>query len=128
MDRFGVLRKATKCAALGLWALTWTGTGWAQSHQVAGEYVCTEARVAGKTVPCRAAPLNLKSDGKFELQGREGDYLVNGNWVELTGTVIKSRAKIEAGNKIVFRFYNHKGLCEMIYERRVAELGKTQLG
>jgi hypothetical protein len=99
-----------------------------QTPGLAGEYVCVEAHVAGKTVPCKAAPLSLKSDGKFELQGREGEYLVNGGWVELDGTVLKSRAKIEAGHKIVFRFYNKKGLCEMIYERRVAELGKTNLG
>jgi ribosomal 50S subunit-recycling heat shock protein len=69
----------------------------------------------------------LKGDGKFELQGREGEYLVSGHWVELNGTVLKSRAKIEAGHKIVFRFTNKKGACEMIYERRVAELGKTKL-
>jgi len=50
-------------------------------------------------VPCTAPPLSLKSDGKFELQGREGDYLVSGNWVELNGTVLKSRAKREAGHK-----------------------------
>lgn len=100
----------------------------AQSNELAGEYVCAEARVAGKIVPCKAAPLMLKTDGRFELQGREGEYLVSGNWVELNGTVLKSRAKIEAGHKIVFRFYNKKGPCEMIYERRVAELGKTQLG
>jgi hypothetical protein len=100
----------------------------AQSAQVAGEYECTQALVAGKTVPCKAAPLSLKTDGHFELQGREGQYLVNGSWVVLNGTVLKSRAKIEAGHKIVFRFYNKKGLCEMIYERRVAELGKTNLG
>ena len=100
----------------------------AQSAQVAGEYECTQALVAGKAVPCKAAPLSLKTDGHFELQGREGEYLVNGSWVVLNGTVLKSRAKIEAGHKIVFRFYNKKGLCEMIYERRVAELGKTNLG
>lgn len=100
----------------------------AQSNELAGEYVCAEAHVAGKAVPCKAAPLTLKTDGRFELQGREGEYLVSGNWVELNGTVLKSRAKIEAGHKIVFRFYNKKGLCDMIYERRVAELGKTQLG
>ena len=100
----------------------------AQSAQVAGEYECTQALVAGKAVPCKAAPLSLKTDGRFELQGREGEYLVNGSWVVLNGTVLKSRAKIEAGHKIVFRFYNKKGLCEMIYERRVAELGKTNLG
>jgi len=99
----------------------------AETPQVAGEYVCAEAHVAGKTVPCKAAPLSLKSDGRFELQGREGDYLVKGHWVELQGTVLGSRAKIEAGHKIVFRFYNRKGLCEMIYERRIAELGKTKL-
>jgi len=99
----------------------------AQADDVAGQYVCTEARVAGKAVICTAAPLSLKSDGKFELQGREGEYLVNGHWVELKGTVLKSRAKIESGHKIVFRFTNKKGACEVIYERRVAELGKTKL-
>ena len=100
----------------------------AQSDDVAGQYVCSEARVAGKPVPCTAPPLSLKSDGKFQLQGREGDYLVTGNWVELNGTVLKSRAKREAGHKIVFRFTNSKGACEMIYERRLAEMGKTKLG
>ena len=99
----------------------------AQGDDVAGEYVCTEAHVAGKTVKCTAPPLSLKADGKFELQGREGEYLVNGHWVELNGTVLKSRAKIETGHKIVFRFTNKKGVCEMIYERRIAELGKTKL-
>ena len=48
----------------------------AQSDDVAGQYVCSEARVAGKAVTCTAPPLSLKSDGKFELQGREGEYLV----------------------------------------------------
>jgi len=100
----------------------------AQSAEVAGEYECTQALVAGKAVPCKAAPLSLKTDGRFELQGREGEYLVNGSWVVFNGTMLKSRAKIEAGHKIVFRFYNKKGLCELIYERRVAELGKTNLG
>jgi len=99
----------------------------AREKQVAGEYACVEARVAGKSVPCKAATLSLKTDGKFELQGREGQYLVTGNWVELDGKVLKSRAKIEDGHRIVFRFYNKKGLCVMIYERRVVDLGKTHL-
>ena len=103
-------------------------TAKAQATNVTGEYECTETRVAGKPRPCKSAPLSLKSDGRFELQGREGEYLVTGKWVELNSAVLKSRARIEAGHKIVFRFYNKKGLCEMIYERRVAELGKTKLG
>lgn len=110
------------------WCFTfWAGRTPAQSTEVAGEYVCAEARVASKAVPCTAATLNLRSDGKFELQGREGEYVVTGNSLELKGAVLKSRAKIEAGHKIVFRFYNKRGMCEMIYERRVAELGSTQL-
>ena len=113
---------------LGLLPLLCAPSGRAQSDDVAGQYVCSEARVAGKPVPCTAPPLSLKSDGKFQLQGREGDYLVTGNWVELNGTVLKSRAKREAGHKIVFRFTNSKGACEMIYERRLAEMGKTKLG
>ncbi len=113
--------------AVGAVLLFSAGVARAQSANVSGEYECAEARVAGKAVPCKSAPLSLKSDGRFELQGREGQYLVTGSWVELNGAVLKSRAKIEAGHKIVFRFYNKKGLCEMIYERRVAELGKTKL-
>lgn len=122
------LGKIARLMGIGLCLMGWAGTAAGQTNQLAGQYVCAEARVAGKTVPCKAARLSLKTDGKFELQGREGEYLVSGSWVELNGTVLKSRAKIEAGHKIVFRFYNKKGLCEMIYERRVAELGKTQLG
>jgi hypothetical protein len=122
------LGKTARLMGIGLCLMGWAGTAAGQTNQLAGEYACAEARVAGKTVPCKAARLSLKTDGKFELQGREGEYLVNGSWVELHGTVLKSRAKIEAGHKIVFRFYNKKGRCEMIYERRVVELGKTHLG
>jgi len=124
----GKLQKTARLVGIGLCLMMWAGKAAGQTSQIAGEYVCTEAHVAGKTVPCKAAPLSLKADGKFELQGREGEYLVSGNWVELNGSILKSRAKIEAGHKIVFRFYNKKGLCEMIYERRVADLGKTHLG
>jgi hypothetical protein len=122
------LAKLLLRAGIGAGLLLCCGTAHAQSANVTGEYECTAASVAGKHVPCKSAPLSLKSDGRFELQGREGKYLVTGSWVELNGAVLKSRAKIEAGHKIVFRFYNRKGLCEMIYERRVADLGKTELG
>ena len=100
----------------------------AQVMTISGRYLCSEARVAGKTVPCSSALLTLKTDGKFELRGWEGNYLVDGEWVELSDSVVRSRAKIEPGHKIVFRYRGKHGWCEMIYERRVAELGKTSLG
>jgi hypothetical protein len=99
-----------------------------QTTNVSGRYHCSEAKVQGRTIPCNAAPLTLKNDGKFELRGWEGNYLVTGEWVELSDNIVRSRAKIEPGHKIVFRYHGKHGWCEMVYERRVAELGKTSLG
>jgi hypothetical protein len=100
----------------------------AQVMTVSGRYQCAEAHVGGKTVPCSSAPLTLKTDGRFELRGWEGNYLVDGEWVELSDSQVRSRAKLEPGHKIVFRYRGKHGWCEMIYLRRVAELGKTSLG
>ncbi len=100
----------------------------AQPTNVSGRYQCAQAKIRGKVVPCNTAPLTLKNDGRFELRGWEGSYLVDGEWVELSDTVVRSRAKIEPGHKIVFRYHGKHGWCEMIYERRLAELGKTNLG
>ena len=99
----------------------------AQKVDVSGRYQCAQAKMHGKVIPCNAAPLILKNDGRFELRGWEGSYLVNGQWVELSDSLIKAKAKIEPGHKIVLRYYGKHGLVEMIYERRVAELGKTAL-
>ena len=101
--------------------------GAAQTIDVSGRYQCAQAKVRGKVVPCTAALLTLKNDGKFELRGWEGSYLVNGQWVELSDSSVRSRARIEPGHKIVFRYRGKHGWCEMIYERRLAELGKTSL-
>jgi hypothetical protein len=99
----------------------------AQTVDVSGRYQCAQAKMHGKVIPCTAAPLILKNDGRFELRGWEGSYLVNGEWVELSDSLIKAKAKIEPGHKIVLRYYGKHGLVEMTYERRVAELGKTAL-
>jgi len=99
----------------------------AQTVGVSGRYQCAQAKVQGKVIPCKAAPLILKNDGRFELRGWEGSYLVSGQWVELSDSLVKTRAKIEPGHKIVLRYYGKHGLVEVTYERRVAEMGKTAL-
>ena len=95
---------------------------------VSGSYQCTQTKVRGKVKPCTAAPLILKNDGRFELRGWEGSYLVDGQWVTLSDALTKARAKIVPGHKIVLRYYGRHGWAEMTYERRVAEMGKTSLG
>src|SRR5260221_11725432 len=102
-------------------------SGAAQTIDVSGRYQCAQAKVRGKVVTCTAAALTLKNGGKFGLGGWGGKYLVNGQWVELSDSSVRSRAKIEPGHKIVFRYHGKHGWCEMTYERRVAELGKTSL-
>ena len=99
----------------------------AQTANVSGRYECATAKMRGKQIPCNAAPLILKNDGHFELRGWEGSYLVKGEWVELSDSLIKTRAKIQPGHKIVLRYYGKHGLVEITYERRLAELGKTAL-
>lgn len=121
-------RQTARLAPVVALALLAIPSAHAQVMTVSGRYQCSEARVAGKTVACSSAPLTLKTDGRFELRGWEGNYLVDGEWVELSDSQVRSRAKLEPGHKIVFRYRGKHGWCEMIYERRIAELGKTSLG
>jgi hypothetical protein len=99
----------------------------AQTADLSGRYQCAQAKVRGKVIPCKAAPLTLKNDGRFELRGWEGSYMVTGEWVELSDSLIKTRAKIEPGHKIVLRYVGKHGLVEMTFERRVVDMGKTAL-
>ena len=99
----------------------------AEDVDVSGRYECSAAKLAGKKIKCSAVPLTLRHDGRFELRGWEGTYLVTGQWVEMSDALVKARAKIEPGHKIVLRYYGKHGLVEMTFERRVAELGKLAL-
>jgi ligand-binding sensor domain-containing protein len=107
--------------------LLWIPSAKAQTEDVSGSYQCTQAKVQGKVITCNAAPLILKNDGRFELRGWEGTYMVDGEWVQLSDSLTKARAKIAPGHKIVLKYYGKHGWAEMTYERRLAELGKTSL-
>jgi hypothetical protein len=121
------VRTCLRVAALLGLAFVLVPSGRAQSTNLAGRYQCVEVKAQGKVSACTSAPLILKHDGHFELRGWEGSYLVSGDWVELSDSLLKTRAKIAPGHKIVLRYYGKNGLVEMVYERRVAELGKTSL-
>ena len=121
-----VRRFATAISCAGVF-LAVSPSAKAQTPEVSGSYQCTQAKVKGKVYSCNAAPLILKNDGHFELRGWEGTYLVEGQWVQLSDSLTKARAKIEPGHKIVLRYFGKHGWAEMTYERRLAELGKTSL-
>lgn len=127
MGSVRVARVLVRLLPLAAFLLALTPASHAQGANVSGRYQCVQAKIKGKVIGCNAAPLILKDDGKFELRGWEGTYLVNGQWVELSDSLIKTRAKIEPGHKIVLRYYGKHGFVEITYERRVVELGKTAL-
>lgn len=116
-----------RCVAFGIVLSALIPSSYSQPVDVSGRYQCAEAKMRGKVIPCTAAPLILKHDGRFELYGWEGSYLVNGEWVEMSDSLVKTRAKIKPGHKIVLSYYGKHGLVEMTYERRVAEMGRTSL-
>lgn len=99
----------------------------AQGGDVAGRYQCTEVRLNGKIAPCKSAPLILKSDGSFEIHGREGQYQVNGQWLLLSDEVKRTKAKLVSGYKIVFRYRYRGGICEVTFQRKFADLGDSSL-
>ncbi|MBZ5701340.1 MAG: hypothetical protein LAN84_05785 [Acidobacteriia bacterium] len=95
--------------------------------QVSGRYQCVGAKVRGKAVPCKSRPLLLTEDGRYEIHGREGSYVVIGEWLVLADRKERPRAKIAPGHRILFQFPCGKGTCEMTFQRRTATLGKTFL-
>ena len=127
MGSVRVARSLVRFLPVAALLLVLTPASPAQGTNVSGRYQCVQAKMKGKVMACNAAPLILKNDGKFELRGWEGNYQVTGAWVELSDSLIKTRAKIEPGHKIVLRYHGKHGFVEMTYERRVVELGKTAL-
>jgi hypothetical protein len=127
MVRVQIARSLLRLLPLAVVLFAQTPACPAQTADLSGRYQCTQAKVQGKIIPCKAAPLILKNDGHFELRGWEGNYMVSGQWVELSDSPIKTRAKIAPGHKILLRYYGKHGMVEVIYERRVKELGKTAL-
>ena len=100
----------------------------AQTSGIAGKYQCTQVRVHGKVKPCSSAQLNLKADGHFELRGWEGDYSVTGKYVELSDKTVKSKAKLEPGYKLIFKYQGKDGVVEVTYERRQSAPANETLG
>jgi len=99
----------------------------AQSGGIAGKYECAHVKVHGTVKACSSAQLTLKNDGRFELRGWEGEYVVSGQYVELSDKSVKSKAKLEPGYKLVFRYHGKDGIVEVTYERRLSAPGGEAL-
>lgn len=94
---------------------------------IAGKYKCAQVKAHGKVKPCSSAQLTLKNDGRFELRGWEGEYVVSGEYVELKDKLVRSKARMEPGFKLVFTYRGKDGLVEVTYERRLSAPGGESL-
>src|SRR5260370_9282848 len=64
-----------RCIATAALVLFLTTQSNGQTVDISGRYQGAEAKVPGKVIPCKAAPLILKNDGRFERRGWGGSYL-----------------------------------------------------
>jgi hypothetical protein len=54
-------------------------SSYAQTVDLSGRYQCAQAKMHGKVIPCNAAPLILKNDGRFELRATRSCCVITGS-------------------------------------------------
>jgi hypothetical protein len=83
---------------------------------LSGTYRCTTVEVAGKTAPCKAPSLELKSDGSYKMLSESGTYeIVAGRWLVLSASKKRGRARLDGSKKIIFEFVSGGKKSRIIY-------------
>src|ERR1035437_4468198 len=69
---------------------------------LSGTYRCTKVEVAGKTAPCSAPSLELKSDGSYQILSERGTYeIVAGRWLVLSASKKHGKARLDGNKDII---------------------------
>jgi hypothetical protein len=75
--------------------------------------------VAGKTAPCKAPSLELKSDGSYTMLSESGTYeIVAGRWLVLSASKKRGRARLDGNKEIIFEFVSGGKKSKIIYRRK----------
>ncbi len=89
----------------------------AQSY-LSGTYNCQTVEVAGKSSPCNAPSLELKSDGSYEMLTEKGSYRINGNSLVLSSSKKGGKAHLDGDDKrIIFEFVSGGKKSRVTYQR-----------
>src|SRR5260370_74567 len=70
----------TRCVATAALVLFLTPQSKAQPVDVSGRYQCAKAKVRGRVIGCKAAPLSLKNVGQFQLRAFRALAECFGSW------------------------------------------------
>jgi hypothetical protein len=86
---------------------------------LSGTYRCSTVEVAGKTAPCKAPSLELKSDGSYKMLSESGTYeIVAGRWLVLSAAKKHGRARLDGSTEIVFEFVSGGRKSKITYRRK----------
>jgi hypothetical protein len=86
---------------------------------LSGTYRCKTVEVGGKTVPCKAPSLILKSDGSYRMLDESGTYeIVAGHWLVLSASKKHGRARLAGSKEIIFNFISGGKKSRIVYRRK----------
>ena len=90
----------------------------AQSY-LSGTYRCTTVEIGGKSAPCKAPSLILKSDGSYRMLSETGTYeIVAGHWLVLSAAKRHGRARLDGSKEIIFNFISGGKKSTIVYRRK----------
>jgi hypothetical protein len=86
---------------------------------LSGTYRCTSMEVAGKTVPCHAPSLEMKSDGSYKMLDESGTYeIVAGRWLVLCASKNHGKARLDGSKEIIFEFVSGGKKSRIVYRQK----------
>ena len=86
---------------------------------LSGTYMCTKVEVAGKTTPCSAPSLELKSDGSYQILSERGTYeIVAGRWLVLSTSKNHGKARLDGSKEIIFDFVSGGKRSRITYRQK----------
>jgi hypothetical protein len=87
-------------------------------NYLSGTFDCQTVEVDGKSSPCKAPSLELKSDGSYEMLSEKGSYQINGNWLVLSSSKKGGKARLDSDSKkIIFEFFSGGKKSRVTYQR-----------
>jgi len=86
---------------------------------LSGTYDCVDIEIAGKTQPCTAPSIELKSDGSYQILSERGTYqIVAGHWLVLSTSKNHGKARLQGSKEIIFEFLSGGRKSKITYRRK----------
>ncbi len=86
---------------------------------LSGTYDCVKMEIVGKTQPCSAPPLKLRSDGSYQILSERGTYEIEGGqWLVLSTSKNHGKARLDGKKRIIFDYVSGGKKHRIIYRRK----------